>query len=123
MVQCIRDNPEPDPDESEDVFYSNCLETSPHPRPNATVLARACTQNLFMARSFGAHQIGRWLHKSHRAAFLEYCPEARAMQFAAGEGHLHVHAAKQSARAYRFYDQVKALDTEPTPIEPLPDTM
>jgi hypothetical protein len=122
MLRCIRDGipyAAADPQAEEDLFFSNCLEASPHRRPNATALARLCTMNLFMAKSFGAHQIGRWLHKSHRAAFLEYCPEARALQFAAGEGHLHVYADRQAARPHRFYQQAMAFDAEPTPIEPL----
>jgi hypothetical protein len=74
--------------------------------------ARGCTRGLRGRRVV--------LHRSHRAAFLDFCPEARALQFAAGEGNEHYYARLQSARPYRFYHQVLSVDAEPSPIEALP---
>lgn len=60
----------------EDVFFSDCVEAGIGARPaNGAQLSEFCTQNTFLARSFGAHRL-ELMEDPRKPAFLEYCPEA-----------------------------------------------
>lgn len=76
MMDCIAANPSIDPNAPEDVFFSDCVATSPHKPKDASTLGKFCTQNTFMEPSFGAHQIDKQLAPHHRTMFLDHCPEA-----------------------------------------------
>jgi hypothetical protein len=129
MLRCIRDTAHDGalaallaPPHHEDELFSTCVASSPRRPLNATAMARLCTMNLFMAESFGVHQLGKWLHWSHRPQFFEYCPEAQALQSSQlgnhSDGYAHYYSRTQSARQHRFYLRVKALDAQPEAIDP-----
>ena len=77
--QCIRKYSSIDPKFPEDVFYSNCVETSIHKPRSAMDLANFCTQDEFVSKSFGAHKT-TYMKKGHSEPFYEFCPAARAIK-------------------------------------------
>ena len=63
---------------AEDVFFSNCVEAGHGLKPeDGLQLSSFCSQNNFLAHSFGAHRIHDMMAKDQLADFVEYCPEAR----------------------------------------------
>jgi len=80
MLQCIRNNPDIDRAYPEDVFFSNCVARSPNKPESATVINNFCTQNNYVNNSFGAHRISM-LSDGDKKRFIQFCPEARAIQY------------------------------------------
>lgn len=61
----------------EDVYYSNCVEAGIGQKPtDGMQLSGFCSQNNFLAESFGAHKIHGMMVGEQKARFLRYCPEA-----------------------------------------------
>lgn len=65
---------------AEDVFFSDCVDEGVGQRPQPADLPRFCSQNTFLAQSFGAHKVHAMMRPRDKARFLEYCPEAKALQ-------------------------------------------
>ena len=77
--KCIKDYPDIKPAYPEDVFYSNCVETSINKPRSAIDLANFCTQDDFQQRSFGAHKTW-YMKEGHSGPFYKFCPAARAIE-------------------------------------------
>ena len=77
--QCIRNYPNINPDYPEDVFYSECVETSIHKPRSAMDLANFCTQDEFVSKSFGAHKT-IFINDRQSESFYTFCPAATAIK-------------------------------------------
>jgi hypothetical protein len=75
MMKCIKDNPNVTAKFPEDVFYSNCVASSPRRPKDGNDLSRFCSQNAFMKPSWGAHKLSR-MDKQDVDKFLKFCPAA-----------------------------------------------
>ena len=71
MQKCIKENPV-ESDYPEDVFFSNCVESSNKKPKSLKVLQKFCTQNKFTRKSFGSHKT----RSVNKQSFYKYCPEA-----------------------------------------------
>jgi hypothetical protein len=60
----------------EDDYFAFHIELIGGKVGNKKDCAKFCTQNSFLEKSFGAHQISN-LNKVEQAKFLEYCPESK----------------------------------------------
>lgn len=97
MMRCIRELPHAPPD-PEDVFYSDCVErfgkhkngnghgsgantnnNGAYLAPDAPTLSQFCSQNTYLAPSFGAHRLHDMMDKTQLPDFVEFCPAATSL--------------------------------------------
>ena len=79
-LACLARLKAPDTTTPEDVFFSNCVEAGHGLKPrDGLQLSSFCSQNNFIAHSFGAHRIHDMMAKDQLAEFLQYCPEAKPL--------------------------------------------
>lgn len=75
-LRCAKAYPPLHAPEAEDVTFGECVAEFGAPKPTARDLSEFCTQNSFLAPSWGAHQVAQQLPADQKPAFRGYCPES-----------------------------------------------